>query len=496
MKKFSFSIVETIQLTFLIISVLIILYVGIKISPIIAVLIGIIPLALASSLFVFSSPYWLLISVFVFNYYIMGLARYMPFIKGGVTLDILILLTITTLMINSLKPTKQYLWEKVNNPITYAILLWVIYCFFQLFNPESVSSQAWLTGIRGISLYMLIIVILTKMIITDYTKMKTIIFIWSILTISAIIKLYIQKNYGFDLAEKKWLYIDGGARTHIIYSGIRYFSFFNDAATFGCSMGFSFVVFIITALGKENIRYKIYYIIIALLSFYAMLQSGTRAAMVIPFVGIATYLVLSKKFKIALFFSALLILTFVFFKFTTIGQGNSTIRRARTTFSPSKDASFIVRKNNQAKMKIYMADKPFGVGIGLSAGRAQKYGSYTKLSEIPTDSWLVFVWVETGIVGLILYIGMLLFILAYCGYLIMFKLKNNELRHYMIGLYGGIAGMIVAAYANEAFNQFPNGFLVYIGIALISLSPFLDKELEENKLNSKNSVEDKKELVI
>ncbi|MCK9164052.1 MAG: O-antigen ligase domain-containing protein, partial [Bacteroidales bacterium] len=135
-------------------------------------------------------------------------------------------------------------------------------------------------------------------------------------------------------------------------------------------------------------------------------------------------------------------------------------------------------------------------GIGLSAGRAQKYGSYTKLSEIPTDSWLVFVWVETGIVGLILYIGMLLFILAYCGYLILFRLKNNELRHYMIGLYGGIAGMIVAAYANEAFNQFPNGFLVYIGIALISLSPFLDKELEENKPNTKNSVEDKKELVI
>lgn len=496
MKRLSFSIAELIQLVFLLFSVLFILYVGIKINPIIALLIGIIPLTLASSLFVFSSPYWLLITVFIFNYFIMGLIRYLPSLKGGITLDILILITVATLIINSFKSAKLYLWERVNNPLTYIILIWVIYCFFQIFNPESVSSEAWFTGVRGISLYMLIIISITKIIITDYKKMKTIIFIWSLLTITAIIKLYIQKNYGFDLAEKKWLYVDGGASTHIIYSGIRYFSFFNDAATFGCSMAFSFVVFLITAMGKINIKYKIYYIIIALLSFNAMLESGTRAAMVIPFIGLLLYLILSKKIKIALYVGTLLILTFIFFNFTNIGQGNSTIRRARTTFSPSKDASYLVRKSNQAKMKTYMADKPFGVGIGLSAGRAQKYGSYTKLSEIPTDSWLVLVWIETGIVGLFIYIGMLLFILAYCGYIIMFRLKNNELRHYMMGLYGGIAGMIVAAYANEAFNQFPNGFIVYMGIAFICVSPYFDKEIEENKPNTKKFVESKKELGI
>lgn len=496
MKKLGFSIREIIQLTFLILSVLIILYVGVKINPILALLVGLIPLILASSLFVFSSSYFLLISIFIFNYYILGLTRYLTFLKGGITLDILIIFTIATLMINSLKQKKLNVWERVNNPITYAILLWVIYCFFQLFNPESVSSQAWFTGIRGISLYMLIIVIITKMIITDYKKMKTIIFIWSILTITAIIKLYIQKNYGFDFAEKRWLYVDGGARTHIIYSGIRYFSFFNDAAVFGCSMGFSFVVFIITAIGKNNIKYKIYYTLIALLSFYAMLQSGTRAAIVIPFIGIASYLVLSKKLKTAIYVGIILIFVIVFFKFTMIGQGNSSIRRARTAFNPTKDASYIVRKDNQAIMKTYMADKPFGVGIGLSAGRANKYGSYTKLSEIPTDSWLVLIWIETGIVGLIIYLSLLLFILAYCGYIIMFRLKNTELRHYMIGLYGGIAGMIVAAYANEAFNQFPNGFIVYMGIAFICVSPYFDKEIEENKPNAKKLVESNRELGI
>ena len=58
MKKFDFSIGKTIQLVFLFLSVLIILYLGININPILALLVGIIPLALASSLFVFSNSFY------------------------------------------------------------------------------------------------------------------------------------------------------------------------------------------------------------------------------------------------------------------------------------------------------------------------------------------------------------------------------------------------------------------------------------------------------
>lgn len=494
MKIFGYSISKILQLVFLILSVLVILFAGLKIHWGLSLIIGIIPLIIASSLFIASSPYWIFISLFIFNYFIMGLTRYLPGLKGGVTMDLLILFIIASLIINKINPKTKYNWNRVNNPMTYSILIWVIYCFLELFNPQSVSSQAWFTGARGMSLYFIIIFILSTLIINDYKKLKAILFIWSILTIIAFIKVYIQKNYGFDVAEKRWLYVDGGARTHIIYSGIRYFSFFNDAATFGCSMAFSFVVFIISAFGKINLKYKIYYIIVSLIALYSMFQSGTRVALVIPFIGIATYLVLSKRIRTVLIFGGILVFMFVFFKYTNIGQGNSNIRRARTAFNPSKDASYLVRLENQNKMKTYMVDKPFGIGIGLSAGRAQRYGSYTKLSELPTDSWFVLVWIETGIIGLSLYIGVLLFILAYSAYIIMFKLKNKELRQYMMGLFGGIAGMMVAAYANEAFTQFPNGFIVYIGLAMISISPYFDKEIEEKEQKEKEIVEGSKQF--
>lgn len=490
MKIFGYSIPRILQLVFLIISVLIILFAGIKIHWALSLAIGLIPLIIASSLFIASSPYWIFISLFIFNYFIMGLTRYIPVLKGGISMDFIIIIVISSLIINSINPKTKYNLKRINNPIAFSILIWVIYCILELFNPQSVSSQAWLTGARGMSLYFIVIYILSIIIINDYKKLKVVLFIWSILTIIAFIKVYIQKNYGFDLAEKRWLYVDGGARTHIIYSGIRYFSFFNDAATFGCSMAFSFVVFLISAFGKINLKYKIYYIIVSLIALYSMFQSGTRVAMVIPFIGIASYLALSKRIKTVLIFGTFLVFIFVFFKYTYIGQGNSTIRRARTAFNPNEDASYLLRKENQAKMKTYMVDKPFGIGIGLSAGRSQRYGYYTKLSEIPTDSWLVLVWIETGIVGLCLYIGLLLFILTYCALIIIFKLKNKELRQYMMGLYGGVAGIMVSAYANEAFTQFPNGFIVYISLALITISPYFDKEIEEKEQKLNNSVKE------
>lgn len=78
------------------------------------------------------------------------------------------------------------------------------------------------------------------------------------------------------------------------------------------------------------------------------------------------------------------------------------IRRMRTTFRPTQDASFNVRKENQKKLALYLKDKPFGEGLGLSGGNARRFSSRLT-ANIPNDSTYVKIWVETGIVGLILF---------------------------------------------------------------------------------------------
>ena len=59
--------------------------------------------------------------------------------------------------------------------------------------------------------------------------MKFFIFLWGVMTLLAFAKGYYQKNRGFDPYEMNWL-MTYGRRTHFIITGIRYFSFFTDAA--------------------------------------------------------------------------------------------------------------------------------------------------------------------------------------------------------------------------------------------------------------------------
>jgi hypothetical protein len=76
-------------------------------------------------------------------------------------------------------------------------------------------------------------------------------------------------------------------------------------------------------------------------------------------------------------------------------------------------------------MKELMAKKPLGYGIGLS-----KAGNFDSREQMPypPDSWLVSVWVETGIVGLILYLSIHGILFAWCSWILMFKVRNKGLR--------------------------------------------------------------------
>lgn len=116
---------------------------------------------------------------------------------------------------------------------------------------------------------------------------------------------------------------------------------------------------------------------------------------------------------------------FVFLNFTTIGEGNAVIRRARSAFNKD-DESLQVRLENQERLRKIMKDKPFGYGIGLSGGNAKNFGEqYYEISQIATDSWYVQVWVETGIVGLSFYFMIIGYLLLRGMYIVRYKLKNE-----------------------------------------------------------------------
>ena len=192
-------------------------------------------------------------------------------------------------------------------------------------------------------------------------------------------------------------------KTHLLSDVTRYFSFFTDAGNFGSNMGFAAILFGISAIFVKERFIRLYYIIIALCSIYALFISGTRGALFVPIGGSILFTFLSKNIKLmgatvifGLFF-------YIFFAHTYIGESNSSIRRMRTAFRPTEDASYTVRKENQKRLAEYLKYKPFGEGLGLGGVEARKYGSRLT-TLIPHDSFYVKIWMETGIVGLVLFL--------------------------------------------------------------------------------------------
>jgi len=453
-----------------------------KTGPLVGVVVSLFPVAFLFILLLIDKPYFSFIFLFSLNYFISGISRYITSIPPGITMDLVISLVIIIIIFQFFKKKNDLSASHLFNALTLLTFIWFLYSVLQIFNPNSLSPIAWLTNVRGLGVYFLLITAIASTFLRDYKRVKNLLIIWAIFSLLAVSKALMQRYIGFDFAESRWLAL-GGANTHILQSGIRYFSFFTDAASFGSGMGFSFVVFVVSSFHFKKLRLKIFFFLVAIICLYGMFMSGTRASIVIPFAGLSVFALLSKNLKAIVLTITVILFSFGFLKYTYIGQSNQYIRRMRSVFN-SDDASFVVRVENQKLIRTYVKGKPFGIGIGMMRGGAKTYRPHPILSKIAHDSWYVLIWVEMGIVGLVLNLFIFLYIIVHGSYLVLFKLKNRELSGIVKGIIGGLTGLYIAAYTLEIFGQFPNAFIIFICMTIIFLSPVLDQQLEETEIDT------------
>lgn len=434
------------------------------------ILFFLLPLLFLLVIYCLSSPISCFFLLYIASFLVMGVGRYVILpLPAGVILDLLILFNFLCLSLHYIRGNP--LGKLYYNPFLFISMLWMIFCLLEIINPMSTFAN-WITTVRSIGMHIVFFQLLVFLCLDNLEKLRVFFGLWGILILLGALKAIGQKYIGLDRFESSWLYTFG-AHTHVIYSGIRYFSFFTDAANFGCHMGLGIVVFTILAFYEKDANRRVFYIAVALLAVYGLMISGTRAAMAVPFVGFAFFIILVKEWKWIILGVSLLVLAFSFFNLTTIGNSNADIRRMRTAFSFSDDASFNVRLENQKKMRSFMSDHPFGIGLGGSKHANQG----DVMHGIATDSSFVFIWVETGIIGLILYILMCLTILSFGTYYVLFVLKDNRIKSIAAASTAGLAGIMVAGYANEVLHQMPTGQTVYILMGIIMLSPVIDKKL-------------------
>ncbi len=460
MQNFSLHIKWVFILGAVVASAFIIATAGIKGS----IVLLIIPPVIYFIMVCFKKPELILYSAMIMAFLVSMLSRYIPGIPFGLSVDALLLLLVLALIFHQKKTSASY---QRTNWLIYALLGWLIFSLAMLFNPLATSKIAWFYANRGLSFYPVLFVILTLHVYDREKHVNMFLIIWAACSIFGTLWGIKQLFLGVSAVEQQWLN-NGAASTHILFGKLRVFSYFSDSAQFGANQAHTALVFgIIGLMPGKHTKIRVLSLIVAALALYGMLISGTRGVLAVLAIGGFSYLILTKNFRIIIVGAAVAIGFFVFLKYTNIGQSNYQINRMRTALD-ADDPSFKVRQVRIATLSNYLADKPLGGGIGSAGFWGKRFTPGTFLAEIGTDGHYTRIWMETGKVGLYLYILKLLIITLYLGKLL-WRMENGKMRQILMAFYCGFTGLCVASYTNGLITQFPTGALTFTSLGLIYL---------------------------
>lgn len=434
-----------------------------------------IPIAILFLVLLFKNPHHGLYAVMFIGFFANGVSRYSA-TPIGLSVDVVLLLTLILGLIKSSNNDRK----RLNNPFVYGIAVWVGFTIFEIINPQSKSISAWFFAVRGTSLYMIQLIILTVLLMNSEKKLNTFLNIW--IGWSALANLWAMKQmyFGLNNAEQQWLNA-GAYKTHLLFGKLRAFSFYSDAGQFGAAMAHMLLVCVILGFGPYKFKQKAIYWGLGVFFMWGMAISGTRGALIIPLSGIMVYLLLSRNFKVLIIGVVTVGLLFSALKFTTIGSGNYNIQRMRSGLNPN-DPSLLVRLENQKKISTYLTTRPLGGGIGSAGYWGQRFSPGTFLADTPTDSWYVRIWAETGIIGLTIHLAVI-FVFLLTGLIVIFKMKYNiKNRQTAIALFAGFVGIALASYGNQVLGQTPTSVVVFMSLGFIWLLYKWDIPLKSSTL--------------
>jgi hypothetical protein len=436
------------------------------------------PIGLLLIAYFFTNTYANMIAALLAGFFSSGLGRYIG-APWGLLLDIFLVIAWLSLVFR----VKKVDWSPLKNDIMWVALLWYGFVMLEILNPESNGLECWFYAMRNNGFYQLLSFGLVFIICRDKKYLDKFLILSSFLSVLGSLWGLRQFMFGVDYAEHKWLYIDGNSLTHVLFGVLRVFSFYSDAGQFGASQAMFALLCGIVALAPISTKLKLFFITAAILNFLGFALSGTRGAVAVPAIGILVFLFLSKNFKILCIGFIAAGSVFFFLKYTKGFQSVEQVRRMRTALDP-EDASFQVRLKNQKSFGRYLESRPFGGGIGAAGYWGFKYAPYSVLGNLPTDSYYVKVWAETGIVGICLHLFMFGYFVGKGGFVV-WHLRDPVLRFKIAAMYCSMCGIMVANYGNQVYIQVPTCMVMGFAIPLIFLSPRYDEQIMAENMQKK-----------
>jgi len=356
-------------------------------------------------------------------------------------------------------------WPELTSDGFVLSLLWFAFIILQVANPEAQSREAWLYAMRSLGFYQVLTVGLAYFHLREARQLQRVLHI--ILGISVLGALWgiRQKYFWLDAAEEYWLFVEEHATQHILFGELRTFSFYSDAGQFGASQAMAFLMAAVLAMKPPNWGYRIFYLSAFVLCFVGFGISGTRGALAVPALGGMVYLIISRNTAILLLGLVAMAGTYGMLRYTSVGHGIKQVQRMRTALDPN-EPSLMVRKRNQELLSYQLAAKPLGAGVGSSGFWGNRFSPNTIFAQTATDSYYVRLWVETGLIGLGLHLLMLGYFFG-SGVVRVWHTLDPVLKHQRAAMLCAFAGMLLASYGNQVFNQFPTALIMSIAVPVI-----------------------------
>ncbi|GAB3886509.1 O-antigen ligase family protein [Spirosoma agri] len=396
--------------------------------------------------------------------FIIGFARFLPTsVPVGVLIDGLLFLILFSLFFNG----QRMEWYRLRSPAFVLIGLWFLYTVIELLNPEAPYRPAWFLHVRAFSLQWFLVAMMVLVIPITRKDVQVMVNSWLGWSFFAALWGFKQQYFGLSQSEWIWLNSGGNAITHMLFGQLRCFSFYSDAAQFGAEMAGATLVAITRVFEEKAVKNKLFFAFLALVYFWGYAVSGTRSALFVMVAGFAFYLLLKRDIPKLVTGVVLAIPLILLLMFTSVGSSNYQVQRMRSAMTPLNDPSFILRLQNQAKMRAYLQDLPFGAGIGTSTDGGARFSPWHWAAHIAPDSWYIELWMETGRVGVTLYLLMLVGIVG-LGIYQVWQLKDPWMVKVMYGFLAEFVGIAVMGYSNPVLGQFPTNGIIYISTMLIA----------------------------
>lgn len=416
-------------------------------------------------------PAFGILLLLVMSYFIFGIIRLGVDYPVGTIMDGIEWMLLIGLLV---KPRLPGNWKLLEDPVGLVILLWVFYNILEVLNPAAASYLAWLYTIRSVGIVVLMYFVF-RYHIRSLELVRFILYVWLGLALITALYAFKQEYIGFSIAEAQFIHDNPDVADLLFIDGHwRKFSFLSDPVAFSYNMVISAILAVCMLGAVKKWWKKVLLIALTVVYVWAMSFSGTRGAYVLIPAALAFYTILN--FNKYVFFASILagmVLVVLIFMPTS----NSTLFRFQSAFRPSQDASYLLRKKNQEKIKPYIMTHPMGGGLGATGVWGQRFAPESFLASFPPDSGYVRVGVEMGWIGLFLFCT-LMFAMLRAAVLNFFRIRNKELKSYCLAMILIIFVLNIGNFPQEALVQFPNSVYIYLVAALAGITLQLDQQIK------------------